>query len=570
MILLTKQILILTENDDCNDLSRLSLADYDALVLAFWASPEFLERVKQTGAKECWRLNEFVKDYTDLVHRAYRLARDFILQVPRYRNVNPLLGFENTVANAFLIPLIAVQVLHDLDERCPHLEQLVFVSRNDTQRAFEVVARNLNPRLSLQVLGDLELTKRHHTSGRLGAWLNLAREARRDQDWSQILWAPIEVLDWRYIGRQRVWKKASVQRGGIFFYSSYVNYSRTLAKHAKNFDTSSQWVINNHSAQVGLPKNVPAHYLWQFGSSIQDTSSLVRDAFQILANVSDRSDGFPLHAILQADHQIAEVFQRVLPLVLAEIDLMDSFLDTAQPNSIWTANQWGSECALIQLAHQKHIPVTQVQHGVLEQYYNCAPIYSDRFLVWGNFWKQAITSDEQSKVVISNPGFEVNPIDKASTSEKTRVTFFTAPAHVALFWNPSVALWETVTMLNEMIEQGHSVTVRVHPADRIDAYQQAWVKHCGGLPADVSFDKGGSLEPVLAKTDVAIMAFSTVFLNCLASEIPVVGTGWYPFMWQAQLAKSNYIRFSDSIANVEHYLYQKYSELNWDYLLDRG
>ncbi len=554
-----KRILVLTEHDDCTDLTRLPLTDYAAVILAFWASPEFAARVKHAGAKECWRLNELVTDYATLVGRAYRLAHDFILRVPAYRNVNPLLGSENTIANALLTPLIAAEIVRGIRER-GQADTLVFLSPSDSQRAFAWLT-------STRVLSNTEATKRHHAGGRLGAFFNLVREARRDRDWGQVFWTPIAVLDRRYTARQRVWQRAAIERGGNLCYSSYVNYSRTLAKHVAHFNTPPHWVINNHSAQIGLPANTRAQWLWQFGAIRHDSSMIVREARTALAHAPD-SDGLPLRAILESDSQVRDVFDKVLPLTLAEIDLMNALLDETVPDAVWVANQWGSEAALIQLARAKKIPVTQVQHGVLEQYYHYAPIYSEHFWVWGEFWKRAVNPAEQSKVAVMNPGFEVRPSAHArSDATQARVTFFTAPAHVALFWNPSVAVWETVTLLDALSARGHSITVRVHPADRIELYQRAWRKHCGPIPARVGFNKGGSLEPVLAQTDVALMAFSTVFLNCLASGIPVVGMGWYDFMWRQAMMDGGYIRFADSMASVPDAITSPSSLPAWHALL---
>ncbi len=566
-----KRVLILSENDDCADPSRLPLSDYDSVALAFWSSPEFVERVKRAGAKECWRLNDFVPDYAALVCRAYFVGHAVAERAPQYRGVNPLQAWENTLANALLTPLIAAQILNGLRERQPDLGEICFLSQSDTQRAFEIVSQNSFPSPRLRVLNEREATKRHHANGRLGAWLLLAREAQRDRDWAQVAWVPVEVLDRRYVWRQRLWRHSSFSRGGIFFYSSYVNYSRTLAKHAAHFDSLPQWIVNNHSARLGLPNGARWHHLWQFGAGIRDTATFLQVLRAAVNQSPERADGLPLRAILQSNAEVQEVLFRTLPLVLAEIDLMDAAIQELQPDSVWVANQWGSEGALIQAARYRRIPVTQVQHGALEQYYDCAPIYSDRLLVWGEFWKRAVNGAEQSKVQVVNPGFEVSA--KAVRSNRgesmPRVTFFTAPANVVLFWNPSVVLWETVALLDELTTRRHSMTVRVHPADQIDKYRQAWIKHCGRLPDGVSFEKGGSLEPVLAKTDVALMAFSTVFLNCLASGIPVVGLGWYPFMWQAQLQEGGYIRFANSLGKVKCLTDLPPSPAsNWEHLIE--
>jgi hypothetical protein len=213
------------------------------------------------------------------------------------------------------------------------------------------------------------------------------------------------------------------------------------------------------------------------------------------------------------------------------------------------ANQWASEGAVLEVAAQHGVPVTQVQHGVLEHYYARAPIYGERFLVWGDFWQHAVRAPERAKVQVVNPGFKSTPPQKRRAGDGRRVTFFTAPLEIHRTWNAAVARWEVTHLLHTLRARGYRITIRVHPADRIADWQDAWRDLEGGVEG-VRFDKDGSLASVLQETDLGLMFLSTVFLDCITSGIPMVALSWYQHMWLAPLEQAGVIHCARSIEHA--------------------
>ncbi len=69
----------------------------------------------------------------------------------------------------------------------------------------------------------------------------------------------------------------------------------------------------------------------------------------------------------------------------------------------------------------------------------------------------------------------------------------------------------------------------------------------GGIPAHVRFDKAATLDSIMDETDIALMFFSTVYLNCMARGIPVVSLGWNPFFWREQFEREGLVQFARSI-----------------------
>jgi len=92
--------------------------------------------------------------------------------------------------------------------------------------------------------------------------------------------------------------------------------------------------------------------------------------------------------------------------------------------------------------------------------------------------------------------------------------------------------------------------MRIHPRDRIEIWETAWKKFKGSIPEQVRFDKGTPLELCLRETDLAIMIYSTVFLDCLRYGIPVVSLGWYPTVWREPLERAGVVTFARSLKDV--------------------
>lgn len=548
-----KRVLVVGESDELSNPGDLAAGEFDAVVLAFWASPEFGARMVAHGAKVCWRLNELVRAYGETARRAYGLAHEVAMSAPTYREVNPLLAWENVLATALMTPLVMAELHAALAERAGGEAQIVFASRNDTQRAFETVNANRAPRFETGVLHDVETNKAHAAGGRWAAWLALAAEARRDGDRANVFWAPVEVLDSKYAVRARArWGKRGGRNENLF-YSSYVNFSRALGRHAAGLEEAPQWVVNSHSARKGLPRGAKGANLWEWGTPRQaGHREHAAQASEAVRKAAEERDGFPLRAALAASGAAREITERVTPVLLAEIDLMHACLERVGPRTVWTANQWGGEGCMLQAAHARGAAVTQVQHGMPEQYYLYAPLYSERFLVWDAFAAGLVNGSERERVEISTPeGWKgTRPRAFSSISRGARITYFSAPPQVVAFWNPSVTYWEVATLLKALVARGQAVTLRAHPMDRLGAYAAEWRGGGEELPKDLTLNKGTPLEPLLERTDLAMMVFSTVAFECAARGIPVLGMGWYEFAQKTRVQEAGYIRYADSLEEL--------------------
>jgi len=534
-----KRILILCEGDDCLDASKLPLAAADAVVAAFSASPEYLEHLSFHGARQCLSLSDLGLRYRELVARAYTMVREFVFHCPSYRGVNVLETYETELANALFAPLVMSAIHNMLQERFGTGYVVRFLADNDGFRAFQAVNGTTTPRCEISVIQ--RSCSKARPAGLLVGLSKLAAEARFDHNWVDTLASMIDQLDHEFVWRARFDRCRKVSSGGALLFSSYVNYSRALTQHASAMGSQAQWLVSNHSARKALPGNVDPVRLWQFLPTNAKAHIPVIEAIPVLlANLPELVDEFPLRAALMASSYVRSICSAVVPFFLSLVDLMHNALDEIQPDSVWVANQWGPEACLIQAARSRGIHVTQVQHGIMESYYSCAPVYSDELLVWDELWGRFVPRSEQDKVqvkVIEHESISRRSIDARNRRAPCSVTLFGGVPDVVPLWNPSIFVWESVVLMERLASRGHKLIMRVHPRDRIQRYVEAWRRLYGSLPSNVVFDKYSPLVTVLEKTDVGVTTYSTTILNCRASDIPVFGMGWYEFMLKELLSE---------------------------------
>jgi hypothetical protein len=548
------RIFVLTEQDPLSRVQSNVVVGQDAVATGFWLSEDSVRGITGLDGKGGLSLDKTVKEYPVYVERAYSLAHPIAGHSPSYRGIKPLLAWEEVLADSILKYLVIGDFHQGLRDRYDDKPEVVFFSPSETQRAFSLFNEVRDCPFRVTVLHHRETVEGEQgLFGRLREFRKVLLESKQGGEWGPVFWQPMEVLDDRYRIRSSVWPRARFTRGGRWFYGSYVNYTRVLRRHRNDLKGHVNWVVNQNAATRGLQQNDRWHYLWQFGrpSRSKDHEPFLRETVNYLQTLPLGRDGFPLRDFVRSSTSLSYLVTRILPSALAEVDLMDAFLTAASPDELWVANQWGSEGELMMLAKARGIPVTQVQHGALHRYFAVAPVLSDRFLVWGSFWRSALKTREAGNVEIVNPGFDVPPLDRHATiGAKRRVTFLTTPLHLGAFWNPEATLREVAELVRRLIGRGHPVLMRIHPSDRVEVWERSLRTAMGSLPPGLRFSKEGSLESVLRETDVAFMFFSTVFLNCVASGIPVIGLGWYPHIWQKPLEATGTVHFARSLSEA--------------------
>ena len=127
----------------------------------------------------------------------------------------------------------------------------------------------------------------------------------------------------------------------------------------------------------------------------------------------------------------------------------------------------------------------------------------------------------------------------------------TAPYGLQGFWHSADAADILRALLHVASEMKTELIVRVHPLEPIFAYERA-VREMSSELADVkvTYSQGSSLEPLLARSAVAVTFASTAFLDCLRRHVPIVSFDWHDFSYRRQLEKHGVFHFAGSLAEL--------------------
>ena len=548
--------------DDRYDLAGLAFQEGSrpqAVICLFWAAPSTKKKLARECGGFCYDLSDIVRNDRIWEEEAYTLTRRIIQEGPRYGELGWRTYLAEPLYHEFSLQCLLLKIPQFIESLRKEWEfQTVFI-----EGALEEGPSSFLEQVSSHYPGlnycPLSLSSpsgraRSERSSLFNRWAGRMQEARLTGDWRSFFVTASEGWDKTYRWRTR-WGRLrgapSITKGGITFFSSYANNSRTLASFADLMPCPVQWVLNNDSAAKGFTNGVPpSFWVWQFAGdksfrpkSAEDEEVPVKGAGEVpwikaWASRSDtwrswRATEFPMLANLTA--------------------CWESYLDRAEPRLVVVANQWGIEGWFTQLARRRGIPVLQIMHGLLGGYFHTqTPILSDAFVVPGEFWKNLWPADQRSKIWVYNPGGRRGSGEKSSTSRKPRLTFFSWPLSSIAFYNSNEIMDGLARIFHQLLAKNLcTVSIRPHPLENPYELINRWKSLSGSLPSGLQIGKDESLDQILSQTDVGLMFRSTVMLNCLSRNIPVIIPGWLDFGWNQALAEISNLYLAPDFAHLE-------------------
>jgi hypothetical protein len=555
------RILLIDDHFDMLALVRQRRGLYKAIICCFWIAPSTKMALSKAIDGYCYGVGDIIQNDINWGKAAFGLASQVVHSGPQYHDLawrRYLL--EPVYEECHLLHLLseAAHFLETLRERW-NIDALdIDGVLKDSTTSVLIQGLSKYPRLTYHSLShgaELYNTQKDGKSllGSLGLRL---REMQLTRDWRAQAMDFVEWLDkkyaWRvYWGRWR--HKPNVLRGGITFFSSYLNNSRTLASFVDSMPRAANWVISNDSARRGLPKGrCNFTWIWQFAQSFES---------------SPKDEGKnPLNGDT-TDHQMLKEWLTVSPTwqnwKIAELSVLaalthcwEAYLDQAAPSLVVMANQWTLEGWFAEIARRRGIPVLQVMHGVLGGYLHTqTPITTDVLVVPGDFWRSLWPSNQQDKVIVFNPNSCVVKARRSEPCGKRHVTFFSWPLTLASFYNFTELMDGFIHVFHRLLSNDDvEVTVRVHPQENPADFVKRWKQLYGSLPHGIFIDKKKSLDQILTETDVALMFRSTVMLDCLVNNIPIVMPGWIDFGWNKALLDVPSVYLAHDFVDLEERL----------------
>ena len=528
------RVLVLGPRDDLAVLG--SLRDFDGVIVAFWSSPDLVGELEGLGATCAWSLSEVLGETSEMTARRYRAARAWLDATSlRYRGVDPLEALETHISAALLVPMVAAKLGSFVRHRFGAGTTLVFVAPSDLSRSASRLEHEQAVPLSISDTPGDDGTRRQAGVSKRARGI-LGRVGTVANPLADVL----EVIDLGYRARTPArWRRRRVG-GGRWCFSSYAGFTRALASASTTPPMDeTRWLVNTFSARRGLPEGADWQWLWRVPARIDRAAhrrvlAAARDALH-LAPVS--VEGLPLRALLPQLMETGTFTGRLLSHLLVEIDLLFGFVAAHRPDELWVANQWSSENLALQVARVAGVPTCQVQHGLLEEHFGVAPVYSDRLLVWDQSSLALLSPQGRARAELGGARTEPEGSRASAGSADSRgfgdpsraVTVFTAAYGQFVLVNAEAMRRELVRLVAALVARGHAVRVRLHPSDSERAWRHAFGRWTSLSSESWAFDRRASSSRVLASTSVAVMAHhSTLILDCIRAQVPVVVLNWLP------------------------------------------
>lgn len=356
--------------------------------------------------------------------------------------------------------------------------------------------------------------------------------------------------------RKRV-KKAA--RGGIWFYSTAYNYTKIGLQYERYLPEKMNFLVEDRDTggkrlrEAGRESNWL--YAWSRTSDIPSSAevrSIGRRITAAMAGVSLTSEEAALRTVLLNSECWRHFLTRRLAFVLFNSRALHRWCEAVRPEMIIVGNAaW--ERALLLRASAEGVPSVLLQHGIMHWTYAVTDEPVDVFLLRGPFFQRAVNERLRRKTVVHNFPEPATTGSQHGDAERKDILFITTPYNVpALFHGEDLR-----DILRSLLRVAHSthrrLTIRVHPNEKISAYQQAVaaLQQKPGVQAEVAYSQGPGADEVFARSCVAVLHFSTMFLDCLRHGIPIISFGWHWFPNKRQFEEEGIFQFASDLRSFE-------------------
>ncbi|MGE5112258.1 MAG: hypothetical protein ACM3JB_15445 [Acidobacteriaceae bacterium] len=244
------------------------------------------------------------------------------------------------------------------------------------------------------------------------------------------------------------------------------------------------------------------------------------------------------------------ILDRLLPIAMVQIRASRRFLEEMNPELLVVGNAAWERVLLLQ-ANSRRVPTILLQHGLVHHTLAVADQPVGSFLVRGEFFRQQLCPALRQKSTVLNCASDRIPSPERKSDGS--IIYLTAPYHQLTGYHP-VDLEDILrALLVSAVETKRPLVIRVHPLDSVFHYREL-VKRLleqTNLRPEVLYSQGPGLEEALRNSSVAVLHFSTVFLDCIRLGIPIVSFDWHSFPFKEQYKDQGIFQFAGDLANLK-------------------
>jgi hypothetical protein len=558
------RILLIDDYCDLQSLLKVPELRYQAAIGLFWASLETKRLMSESFGGICYCLDDVIKDIGFLEMEVAEFVRRVCDEGPKYKGIPLRRYLSEELFRAGVYPKVFVSVLNFLEtlrknfgEECLEIDLVISEEHSNILNQLDSI-KELNKCLHFRPHPNAQALSQENPQQ-----MSLTQRLRRQLQgatitgqWGAQIWNVIEKLDrdykkrclWNYFQNPR-----TVAPRPITFFSSYLNNSRILQAFEGFMPYPVHWLVTNHYARTPISNRTKlVDWIWSFGNPRAQGMGF-KDG-TILDDLKSHLNGNNILKAWASNSRILRNWTNGHLTSLMNLTYYwEHYLEKVRPRLVVTANQWGIEGWFSEIAKKRGIPVMQIMHGVMGvHFYTETSIISDVMVVPGEFWRNLWSEHERHKIFVFNPPGLISRVKKDQTIPKRVLTYFSWPLHKLPFYSSSELTNGFIDIFHRLLAQeGCEILVRCHPLENPSDFVGRWKVLHGSLPTRIRISKHEPLDCVLAETDVALMFRSTVMLNCLVNDIPVVMPGWINFGWNESLTNNPSICLANDFGGVE-------------------
>jgi hypothetical protein len=505
--------------------------------------------------EQCYGPDQLLGSADAALQEVYPLVRKVLESAPSIEGFPPLSIFEESLLEQFSYILQTFQLDRWISQEgfttcrfstySPWLDRLRDV-QNFTGSEYEIVAelpvfQSSSQRRALRRLWS----SRPHTAEFFRRVLPL---------WSRCL----SGLPRRKLAKQ-------LGRGGIWFYSTAYNFTRIGLEYEPYLPEPMRYLVED-PATGGKRLRESARdwhllYAWAQMSDIPSRFEVRRMAEEFMAAIrgvplSAKQSG--LRSVLLNSEWWQLFLTRRLPFLVFNGRALRRWFESVAPEMIVVGNA-GYERALLLQESVRGVPIVMLQHGIMHWVFGVTDEPVDVFLLRGPFFQRSVNEVFRRKTVILNfPETQKIALSQGTNNARNSILYISCPYDVAEFYHRE----DLRDILRSLLRVSHAakrpLLIRVHPMEKISTYERTIgeLERELGVHAEVHYSQGAGAEGVLARSCVAALHFSTMFLDCLRHGIPIVSFGWHWFANHGQFEEERIFNFARNLQHFERLLHE--------------
>ena len=346
--------------------------------------------------------------------------------------------------------------------------------------------------------------------------------------------------------------------GGIWFYSTAYNYTKIGLQYEPYLPQKLNFLVEdpNTGGKRLREAGRESHWLYAWSrnsdipssSEVRSTGGRITDA---LAGVPLAAEEGALRTVLLNSELWRHFLTRGLPFVMFNNRAVHRWRQAVQPEMIVLGNA-GDERVLLMREGVERVPVVLLQHGIMHWTYAVTDEPVDVFLLRGPFFQRSVNENLRRKTVVQNFP-DPDTILPQERTERKDILFITTSYDVPVLFHREDLRDILRSLLRLARGTARRLMIRVHPNETIPDYEQAIaeLQRELGVQAEVAYSQGPGADEVFAHSCVAVLHFSTMFLDCLRYGIPIVSFGWHWFPNKRQFEDEGILHFAADLRGFE-------------------